>query len=102
MSCVKQRPVAQAIKQIFIGNYKYSAATGVDNFYLLRGCKLVRKPAWLQLNPLTSFGLKRFAPEQYGRLVGEIEGMPGGPDIAPETASAKRGTGVISGETNGR
>ena len=89
------------IKQIYIGNIKNSAAAGVDKFYLARGCKLVRKPAWLQLNPLTTFGLKRFAPGQYGRLVGEIEGRPSGLDIALETASAKRGTGAISGVTMG-
>ncbi len=62
-----------AIKQIFIGNYKYSAATGVNDFYLARGCKLVRKPALLHLNPLAAFFLKRFAPEQHRRLIGDIK-----------------------------
>jgi hypothetical protein len=89
----------QAIKQIFVGNYKYSAAKGIDDFYLARGCKLVRKPAWLQLNPLVEFGLKRFAPGQYGRLIGEISGARSGPVIAPDASSAKPGTGAISGET---
>jgi hypothetical protein len=87
----------QAIKQIFVGNYKYSAAKGIDDFYLARGCKLVRKPAWLQLNPLVEFGLKRFAPGQYGRLIGEISGARGGPVIEPGTIPAKPGTEPISG-----
>ena len=59
-----------AIKQIYIGNIKNSSASGVDKFYLARGCNLVRKPAWLQLNPLTAFGLQRFAPGLYARLLG--------------------------------
>jgi hypothetical protein len=63
----------QAMKQIFIGNYKYAAVKGVDDFYLTRGCKLVRKPALLHINPLTAFFLKRFLPEQYARLSGKIE-----------------------------
>jgi hypothetical protein len=87
------------IKQIYIGNIKSSPASGVDKFYLARGCKLVRKPAWLQLNPLTAFVLKRFSPGQYGRLIGDIKGLPGSPDIVPGEPSAKRGTGSISGET---
>jgi hypothetical protein len=90
---------SRAIKQIYIGNYKYSAAKGIDDFYLARGCKLVSKPAWLQLNSLAAFGLKRYAPEQYGRLIGEISGARGGPVIEPGTVPAKPGTRFISGET---
>jgi hypothetical protein len=70
----------QLIKQIFIGNYKYSTA---NEFYFTRGCKLVSKPAWLQLNPLTAFGLKRFAPVQYDRLIGETEAVESGRIIPP-------------------
>ena len=36
-------------KQIFAGMYKYAAARGVDDFYLLRGCSLVQKPAILRI-----------------------------------------------------
>jgi hypothetical protein len=70
------------LTQIFVGNYKFSAAAGVDKFYFERGFKLIRKPAWLQLNPLVKSGLKHFAPAQYGRLIGEIKAEPGGPEIA--------------------
>lgn len=88
-----------AIRQIYIGNIKNSAASGVDKFYLARGCKLVRKPAWLELNPLTAFGLKRFAPGQYGQLIGQINEMPGGRGLAPDKVPTKVGIGSISGET---
>jgi hypothetical protein len=50
------------------------------------------------LNPLTGFGLKRFAPEQYGRLIGKIPAARGGPIIEPGTPSAKPGTKSISGK----
>jgi hypothetical protein len=88
----------QAIRQIFVGNYKYSAAKGIDDFYLARGCKLVSKPAWLQLNSLTAFGLKHFAPVQYGRMVGDIKDLQNGPIIEPGTSSVNPGTGSISGD----
>jgi CRISPR/Cas system CSM-associated protein Csm2 small subunit len=88
----------QAIKQIFRGYYKNSGAKSVDDFYFARGCKLVRKPAWLQLNPLIAFGLKRFAPEQYGRLIGDLQVARVGAVNEPGTSSGKPGTGAISGE----
>ena len=66
----------QSIKQIFLGNYKYFAARGVDNFYLLRGCKLIRKPAWLHLNPLAATLFETIRTGQYGQLIGDIQGAP--------------------------
>lgn len=66
----------QDIKQIFIGNWKYNGARGVDDFYLARGCKLIRKPARLQLNPLAAVILKWLLPKQHGQLMGNI---PAGP-----------------------
>jgi len=78
----------QAIKQIFIGNYKYTAVKGVDDFYLARGCKLVRKTAFLHINPLTAFFLKRFLPEQYARLRGDaIKDAQGDRDFERATPS---------------
>jgi hypothetical protein len=59
----------QCAKQIFAGLYK--GGNGLDDFYLLRGCTLVRKPALLHINPLTAFFLKCFLPEQYARLRGK-------------------------------
>jgi hypothetical protein len=63
----------KCVRQIFAGLYKNEGGKGVDDFYLQRGCKLVRKPALLHLNPLAAFFLKRFLPEQYARLVGDIK-----------------------------
>jgi hypothetical protein len=58
----------QCAKQIFAGLYK--GGNGLDDFYLLRGCKLVRKPALLHINPLTAFFLKCFLPKLHARLRG--------------------------------
>lgn len=57
-------------RRIFAG--VYHGGGGVDDFYLLRGCKIVRQPAYLYLNPLAAFFLRRFAPRQYARLLGQI------------------------------
>lgn len=90
----------QAIKQIFIGNYKYTTVKGVDDFYLARGCKLVRKTAFLHINPLTAFFLKRFLPEQYARLRGDdIKGAQGGRAFEQDTPSQQPSIRAISGET---
>ena len=88
----------QCAKQIFAGLYK--GGNGLDDFYLLRGCKLVRKPALLHLNPLAAFLLKRFLPEQYARLRGDdIKGAQGGRAFEQGTPSQKPSIRAISGET---
>jgi hypothetical protein len=87
------------VRQIFVGSYKFSMAAGVDNFYLLRGCKLVRKPAWLQLNSVARICLKRFAPEQFSRLVGNIQGAWGEPAFEQGTPSPKPEARVTSTES---
>jgi len=61
------------VKQMFIGMYNYYGRTSTHDFYLLRGCKLVRKPALLHINPVAKAFLMRFLPEQYARLVGDIK-----------------------------
>jgi hypothetical protein len=87
------------ITQIYVGNFKYSAAKGIDDFYLKRGCVLVQKPAWLHLNPVTETGLKRFAPEQYSRLVGAIPGQGEGPAVASDRSSLKPANGAAAGDS---
>jgi hypothetical protein len=72
------------VKQIFAGMYK--GGKGLDDFYLLRGCKLVRKPAHLHLNPSARFILQRFLPRQYQQMVGDIKvdaGKPGSKKVTP-------------------
>jgi hypothetical protein len=65
----------EQVKQIFAGPYKYQAGKGVDDFYLVRGCKLVAKPASLHINPLATIVLKRSASEEYARLCGKLDGI---------------------------
>jgi hypothetical protein len=61
------------VKQMFVGMYKYKGWTGVDEFYLTRGCGLVRKPAILRINPAVKSLLGSCAPDQYRKLRGDIE-----------------------------
>lgn len=68
---VKQSVAAsRCAKQVFAG--MYNGGNGLDDFYLLRGFQLVRKPALLCLSPLAAVALKRFLPDAYARLAGEI------------------------------
>lgn len=61
-----------AVKQIFVGMYKYKGWTGIDEFYLTRGCGLVRKPAMLRINPVVEMALRRYGADQYRKLCGDI------------------------------
>ena len=72
--------------QIFAGMYK--GRGGLDDFYLLRGCSKLVKPAFLHLNPLAAFVLKRLQPDQYSRLRGDIATSTT-PDAAATNASSK-------------
>jgi hypothetical protein len=64
----------QNIQQLFMGTY--TGNPGLDRFKILRGAKLVRQPARLQLNPIAKFALRQFMTAQYSRLLGHIEGDP--------------------------
>jgi hypothetical protein len=44
---------------------------GLDGFYLLRGCRCVKKPAWLHLNPVTGLVLRIGMPHLYAKLLGK-------------------------------
>ena len=48
----------------------YQGGDSRDQYYLQRGCELVRQPARLEINPLLGWLLARFAPEKYARLRG--------------------------------
>jgi hypothetical protein len=61
------------IKQIFVGMYKFLGRTGIDDFYFVRGCELVSKPAALRLNPFARVCLRAFMPSQYRKLRGQLE-----------------------------
>ncbi len=60
---------SRCARQIFSGLYK--GGNGLDDFYLLRGCRLVKKPARLRLNPLAALVLRNFLPDYHARLMGE-------------------------------
>jgi hypothetical protein len=71
------------VRRIFAGLHK--DGVGVDRFYLLRGCKVVRKPAWLELSRLSRFLLRVCLPSGYARLCGRL---PNGDSMtAPNAAS---------------
>jgi hypothetical protein len=69
-------------KQIFVGMYKYSGAHGVDDFYLDRGCRLIRQPAVLRVNPLAMAGLRVFRPKERMKLAGIIQDANAGQNAA--------------------
>jgi hypothetical protein len=59
------------ISQILIRPYQ--GGNSRDQYYLLRGCKLVSKPAQLHINPVAALVLRRFAPGAYGKLRGDLQ-----------------------------
>jgi hypothetical protein len=66
---------SRCANRIFAGLYK--GGKGLDDFYLLRGCQLVKKPALLRLNPVAGFLLKCCWPAYYARLSGRFEANGG-------------------------
>ena len=66
------------IEEIFVRNYQ--TGNSLDQYYLLRGCKLVSKPARLELPAIIRSGIKCFLPQQHALLTGKI--------IAPAPAAA--------------
>lgn len=47
---------------------RYQGGNGMDNYYLLRGAKLVCRPAKLRLHPVTKWILKSCFPARYATL----------------------------------
>jgi hypothetical protein len=72
---------SEQVKRISVGMYKYRGRTGVDEFYFTRGCSLVRKPAFLSINPAMKVILKSSLPRQYAMLLGRID------DLATESGA---------------
>ncbi|HTX22410.1 MAG TPA: hypothetical protein VMD27_11230 [Candidatus Aquilonibacter sp.] len=87
------------VKQIYVGNYKFQGRKGIDEFYFTRGCNLVRKPALLHMNPLTTCLLRIFLPEQYDRLMGNL-GNSAGPTEVAAGAISRDSIDPISRKTN--
>jgi hypothetical protein len=59
--------------QIFIGMHKSGAARRIDDFYLARGCSLLRKPAILRVNPAAAACLRLLLPAEHAKLFGAFE-----------------------------
>jgi hypothetical protein len=49
---------------------RYQGGNGMDRYYILRGAKLVHKPACVRLQPTTKWLLKLLFPAKYSRLMG--------------------------------
>jgi hypothetical protein len=58
------------IADIFVRNYQ--GGNSLDNYYLMRGCKLVSKPARLVMPAAIRAGIKYFLPKQHALLAGKI------------------------------
>jgi hypothetical protein len=58
------------IAEIYVRNYQ--AGNSLDQYYLLRGCKLVSKPARLVLPIGIGAGIKTFLPRQHALLTGRL------------------------------
>ncbi len=65
----------QHIHYIYTG--MFHTKTGKVDFYLLRGCKIIRKPALYRINPLMLILLKTLMPKQYELLCGHYERTKG-------------------------
>ena len=85
--------IAPDVRHVFVGMYKGNR--GLDEFYLLRGAKLVRQRARLKINPLAKFLLQKFLPRQYRQLLGhlpdqQILRLRDGASTLAETAPSER------------
>jgi hypothetical protein len=82
---VRQSVASQGqASRVFVGMYKFGAARGVDDFYLLRGCSLVRMPAVLRVNPLVRAFLRAFLPGVLAKLFGAFEPAETGREHNPD------------------
>jgi hypothetical protein len=90
-----RRRVAQqaGIKQVLVRSYQ--GGSHHDQYYLIRGCKLVSMPAILHVNAGVMLALRIFAPLHYARLRGQWTETPspapksGGPAPPPEVVSER-------------
>jgi hypothetical protein len=59
------------VKYIYKG--QVTGQRGVDEFKLLRGCKIISKPAYYQINPIAQYLVEKLMPNEYKKLIGEID-----------------------------
>jgi hypothetical protein len=61
------------VKQICLGMYNRLGRTSIHDFYILRGCRIVAKPAVLHVNPIAALWLRLFMPARYAKMCGQLE-----------------------------
>jgi hypothetical protein len=68
------------IAEVYVRSYQ--SGNSFDQYYLLRGCKLVSKPARLVMPAVIRTGIKWFLPRQHALLTGKITAAapPSSPD----------------------
>jgi hypothetical protein len=84
------------IKQVFAGMYK--GGCGLDDFYLLRGCTLIRKPAFLRTNPISTLILRRYLPQQHAKLLGRMGRGDGTLDAPRRPVASPSGNSAQPGQ----
>ena len=65
---VRELAAMTTAEHIFVG--WHSGIKGLDEFKVLRGCKLIEKPAYFKINGLALYLLKHFRSSEYQKLVG--------------------------------
>jgi len=80
---------AEGISEIFIRPFK--GGVGMDNYYLIRGATLLRKPAHLYLHPATKWFLKIFSPGRNRDLSGDYGVDSPVHDRSPSCRPGQRG-----------
>ncbi len=58
------------VKCIYKG--QVTGQSGLDEFKLTRGCKIVSKPAYYKINPIAHYFVEKLMPNEYRKLIGEI------------------------------
>jgi len=46
---------------------------GLDEFKLMRGCKIVSKPAYYNINPISRYLVEKLMPNEYKKLTGKMD-----------------------------
>jgi hypothetical protein len=58
------------ITQVYAGMPKAAEERGIDEFLIRRGCRVVTKPAFMRLNPISRLLVRWFMSDQYARMQG--------------------------------
>jgi hypothetical protein len=74
MHSLRERAANQpGVKSIFLG--MVTGQKGLDESKSGRGCKIVSRPAFYSINPLSLFLIKSFMPASYCKILGQMESI---------------------------